>query len=989
MAYSYQEEVSNGVRTLYPVEFDFINQDDVYVYTGEHADYEDQVSYRWYDDTTIELLNVAVDAPAGTKFHIRRVTNREELTHKFATASIRGEALDEVNLQCLHLVQESSDGFQVLTGSNLSQADLDMLGNQILNCVKLGGLEEAVDGDEAVSLDTLRRYLYNLEEGLGHSDYGTIAAGAHLQLRRDTQAANSTFTGKAGEPVYLTDKKCLALHNGVEPGGDIQASERYVDTAQNDLLEGALYKGSNGIHVDVGDDIPVGTTHLRIVISGNEFIVAAWDDLVLPARVTAVPTADNGFKGYDIVTDQGTFEFVTLDVHDKRSKLYVTAWGAGSGSASVDTEAFKRAAANGGKVVVPTNTYTINADELVIEQDNTSFEHVGVGFPVINSGSAGFSLFKFGNYDQTLDYRDDNLPLFNTIDYWDENEFSPATPTRPRHKNLGMSGFYFNVTHDLQAVSFYGRSNDILNKDLEMTVDGTATVYALVEDRYCKNVRNVNVRNANVDVGLRRGIVTYYSYNTKNTDCEVNMIPQFSPGIPYIAYEFKHAVWSKWEDCEATGGLYGFSVGAGSRGVAMIRPKARQSFYACRLASSLEYDYTDNVYVEDADFNGLGVGMLVSRVSNLNVNGYTIASPIPISFENERYMVGSSLIPGEFTPVQNTAPRVFDGNYDTSEVVGSHTRYYETRVYPVVYNATFSKGNLTTSSRAVRFVDAIRDNIKDSVTDKYNVWDTQRKNGLRESTRTILGDKVDNFYATSIKGVDFKDRLIVNSETYQQSLGVLFEFFTNGCVLDDVFIDGVRMGDGDFSCESTLKFMACHKLVLGDFDSDIETSGDNMFIQDPIDLTLRGTKVKFDGRNFPVQSNSMEVVRIRTENIEVEYDTGVTDDGVFKTFIPLSRVNDVWTNESLVMVGTSVSNNSDPILVRHSSATPGGYVQIDNTAFTYQGVFVDGQPKVLRSYTDLSNVKPNFAGEEVYENGVLAKGLTEPTEPTFSWFRFV
>lgn len=273
MAYSYQEEVSNGVRTLYPVEFDFINQDDVYVYTGEHPDYTNQVNYRWADGATVELLNVSVDVPDGTKFHIRRVTNREELLHKFTTASIHGEAIDEVNLQCMHLVQELSDGFQVLQGNNLSQADLDMLGHKILNCVKLTGLDEAVEGDEAVSLATLRKYLDNLEAGVGHSDYGTIVDGLTLKLRSGTRAENESFVGSQGEPTYLTDEKCLALHDSATPGGAIQASRDYVDDVQQSTLGGAVFKGKNGNTVEIGDTVEPSTTFLRVLVNGVPTVV--------------------------------------------------------------------------------------------------------------------------------------------------------------------------------------------------------------------------------------------------------------------------------------------------------------------------------------------------------------------------------------------------------------------------------------------------------------------------------------------------------------------------------------------------------------------------------------------------------------------------------------------------------------------------------------------------------------------------------------------
>jgi hypothetical protein len=45
MALTFQTEVSDGVRTLYPVSFDFLSQAYVYVYAGDHKGYKTQVSY--------------------------------------------------------------------------------------------------------------------------------------------------------------------------------------------------------------------------------------------------------------------------------------------------------------------------------------------------------------------------------------------------------------------------------------------------------------------------------------------------------------------------------------------------------------------------------------------------------------------------------------------------------------------------------------------------------------------------------------------------------------------------------------------------------------------------------------------------------------------------------------------------------------------------------------------------------------------------------
>ena len=141
MALTFQTEVSDGVRTTYPVSFDFLSQAYVYVYVGDHAGYQVQVSYIWSSSTTIELTNVT-ELPAGTEFFIRRVVPRDNLVYTFADKSIRGALVDAENTHILHLVQEFIDGFVSLSELQSFFTDLDMQGKLIKN---LGDAEEPTD----------------------------------------------------------------------------------------------------------------------------------------------------------------------------------------------------------------------------------------------------------------------------------------------------------------------------------------------------------------------------------------------------------------------------------------------------------------------------------------------------------------------------------------------------------------------------------------------------------------------------------------------------------------------------------------------------------------------------------------------------------------------------------------------------------------------------------------------------------------------------
>lgn len=147
MALTFQTEVSDGVRTTYPVSFDFLSQAYVYVYVGDHAGYQVQVSYIWASSTTIEVTNLA-ELPAGTEFFIRRVVPRDDLIYTFADKSIRGALVDAENTHILHLVQEFIDGFVSLGELQSFFTDIDMNNNRITN------LADAIDPQDAVNLHT-------------------------------------------------------------------------------------------------------------------------------------------------------------------------------------------------------------------------------------------------------------------------------------------------------------------------------------------------------------------------------------------------------------------------------------------------------------------------------------------------------------------------------------------------------------------------------------------------------------------------------------------------------------------------------------------------------------------------------------------------------------------------------------------------------------------------------------------------------------------
>lgn len=91
---------------------------------------------------------------------------------------------------------------------------------------------------------------------------------------------SGTSTALKGETWQVNGRYYVALKNtSVEPINDNDnwredVTTDYVTTAQNDIVGGTIFKGSNGETVEGGDVVPVGTTHLRVLVGGKPTIVA-------------------------------------------------------------------------------------------------------------------------------------------------------------------------------------------------------------------------------------------------------------------------------------------------------------------------------------------------------------------------------------------------------------------------------------------------------------------------------------------------------------------------------------------------------------------------------------------------------------------------------------------------------------------------------------------------------------------------------------------
>ncbi|UTQ79853.1 hypothetical protein vBVnaSL3_5 [Vibrio phage vB_VnaS-L3] len=168
------------------------------------------------------------------------------------------------------------------------------------------------------------------------------AAQAAANFEGDfTAGVTSAVKGKSylyGGNVWLCLQNTTSTPSTSNAAWKLSVGEQYVTEAQEDLLPpgSKLFKGSDGVTVKNGDTVPVGTTHLRVLVGGLPTILVAWDTLTLPATITSIPISDNGLGGYDVVTDQGTFEFISLENYKYRLESDIRGWGAIEGGDLTD-----------------------------------------------------------------------------------------------------------------------------------------------------------------------------------------------------------------------------------------------------------------------------------------------------------------------------------------------------------------------------------------------------------------------------------------------------------------------------------------------------------------------------------------------------------------------------------------------------------------------------------------------------------------------------
>lgn len=194
-----------------------------------------------------------------------------------------------------------------------------------------------------------------------------------------------------------------------------------TDEAVDDLRAEAI---ANNTSVDNVAFLKTGISLTANILrdAANERTLIAWDTITTPYVITSV--TENIYSGYDVVTDQGTFEFVTREVYEKRvgygyptpdARSLTSSWGVTGNNPDDDELKINRAiqycASNNSKLIIDVSgtfnqinfldgtRITVARDINLVGSSNTATDPNRSLFAIV--GVTGYSLDFYPNITLT------------------------------------------------------------------------------------------------------------------------------------------------------------------------------------------------------------------------------------------------------------------------------------------------------------------------------------------------------------------------------------------------------------------------------------------------------------------------------------------------------------------------------------------------------------------------------------------------------------
>ena len=201
MALTRRDYTSDGIRTVYPVDFNlgYLRTKFVYVYL-EDTPYTEQLEYIWVSRTEIELAN---PVPSGQVFHIRRVVDRDELINDYTNgALLSSKNLDTSFSQALMIEEELQDGYFVPEG-------VATFANEIIFANSIHVQEPTEDDNPATkgyvddASEELQQNIDNLESYVDKQDAEVLAA-------------SKAYTDQAAFDTHINDDPVNVMYGAVQ-----------------------------------------------------------------------------------------------------------------------------------------------------------------------------------------------------------------------------------------------------------------------------------------------------------------------------------------------------------------------------------------------------------------------------------------------------------------------------------------------------------------------------------------------------------------------------------------------------------------------------------------------------------------------------------------------------------------------------------------------------------------------------------------------------
>lgn len=406
-------------------------------------------------------------------------------------------------------------------------------------------------------------------------------------------------------------------------------------------------------------------------------------------------------------------------------------------------------------VKIKNGTYT--ASGIKIEKNNIKIIGESIdNVKIIVSTDEDGVFFRAGKRGPATDYSDDNLPRYNgTLNYWDEKQFSPATKSYPRYKNIRVDDLTI-ILSDKNG-SGAGTGFDFYRVDgggfkIKVKWDSPFKFGNAVRVNYSKNL-DIPYLKIDDNKNSTYSMLYYWSYGLNGGNWDIGQ-------ANVLSIDFKHSIKGFVNSLTANGtgnvGYHAVNIGYGT--IDQSFNKIITNNGSVNIKSSVEFDLTKNISIKNLNINNpKNAGLTISRVQGLNIGNYSIRANGPIIISAMPFYVASDKSPGAKLK-RSSSEFKFDGGYSSTAVENGQKKYFEKRPLPLLKDAKFGEGDLIVtqganyavlSNVAGGLVDALN---QDGSVNKFNNTDIIRR-GYKEQYRTTYQFKDSLPY--SLENIDF------------------------------------------------------------------------------------------------------------------------------------------------------------------------------------------------------------------------------------------